>query len=142
MDVNEWIKNECAGCVLPETNIRNWFTLSHPSKEENRSRKRSRSCECKRAFRASRIANILAANLYSQFRKWHLTFQPVKCVNYIILAASESPHLIISSVIRYTFYACVSQFNWNTQTEKTNLAQSLCVPPPICKCLKMFFKRV
>jgi hypothetical protein len=41
MDVNEWIHNECAECVLPRPNIRDWFTRSHPSKGENRTRNRS-----------------------------------------------------------------------------------------------------
>jgi hypothetical protein len=38
-DVNEWIINERAECVLPHINIRNWFTRSHPSKEDNRTGK-------------------------------------------------------------------------------------------------------
>jgi hypothetical protein len=41
IDVNEWINNECAECVLPHLNIRDWFTRSHPSKGENRTRNRS-----------------------------------------------------------------------------------------------------
>jgi hypothetical protein len=35
MDVNEWADNECAECVLPHMNIRDWCIRSHPSKGEN-----------------------------------------------------------------------------------------------------------
>ena len=38
IDVNEWIDNECAECVLPHPNIHDWFTWSHRSKGENRTR--------------------------------------------------------------------------------------------------------
>jgi hypothetical protein len=41
IDVNEWIHNECAECVLPHPNICDWFARSHPSKGENRTRNRS-----------------------------------------------------------------------------------------------------
>jgi predicted Zn-dependent protease len=41
IDVNEWINNECDECVLPHLNICDWFTRSHPSKGENRTRIRS-----------------------------------------------------------------------------------------------------
>ena len=40
-DVNEWINNECAECAFPRLNIRDWFTRSHPSNGENRTRNRS-----------------------------------------------------------------------------------------------------
>jgi hypothetical protein len=33
IDVNEWIDDECAECVLPHLNIRDWFTRSHLSGE-------------------------------------------------------------------------------------------------------------
>jgi hypothetical protein len=41
LDVIEWINDECAECVwcvLLRLNIRDWFTRSHPSKGENRTR--------------------------------------------------------------------------------------------------------
>jgi hypothetical protein len=38
--VNEWIDNECAECVHPYLNISDWFTCSHLSKGENRTRNR------------------------------------------------------------------------------------------------------
>ena len=41
MDVNEWINNESAECVFPYLNICDWFTRSHPSEGENRTRNRS-----------------------------------------------------------------------------------------------------
>ena len=45
IDVNEWINNECAECMLPHLNICGWFTCSHPLKEENRTKtNRSESC--------------------------------------------------------------------------------------------------
>jgi hypothetical protein len=50
IDVNEWINNECAECVLPHLNIRDWSTRSHPSKGESCTRNRSESCKCQRAF--------------------------------------------------------------------------------------------
>jgi hypothetical protein len=51
IDVNEWINNECAECALHHPNIREWFTRSHPSKGENRTRNRSQIRKCKRAFK-------------------------------------------------------------------------------------------
>ncbi len=50
IDVNEWINNECAGCMLRHLNICDWFTCSHPSKGEHRTRNRIESCKCKRAL--------------------------------------------------------------------------------------------
>jgi hypothetical protein len=36
IDLNEWANNECAECALPQLNIRDRFTRSHPSKGESR----------------------------------------------------------------------------------------------------------
>ncbi len=60
IDVNEWINNEYAECMLPHLNICDWFTRSHSSKGENRTRNRSTSCKCKRVLRW--LPTILAKN--------------------------------------------------------------------------------
>ena len=53
-DVKERINNECSEYMFPQLNIRVWFTRSHLSKE-NRTRNRSKSCKCKRAFSKPRV---------------------------------------------------------------------------------------
>ena len=50
MDVNEWISYECSDEGTCTPNIHNSSTRSHPSEGENRTRNRSKSCKCKRAF--------------------------------------------------------------------------------------------
>ena len=45
-DVKEWINNKCSEYMFLHLNIRAWFTRSHPSKEENRTRNR----KCKLVF--------------------------------------------------------------------------------------------
>ena len=42
IDVNEWINNQCLKSVLPHLNICDWFTHSHLSRGENRTRNRSK----------------------------------------------------------------------------------------------------
>ena len=34
-DVNEWIDKKCSVCRISHPNFFNWFSLSHPPKEEN-----------------------------------------------------------------------------------------------------------
>ena len=45
IDVNEWITNECAECILPHLTIFDGFTRSHLS-GDNRTRNRSEICKC------------------------------------------------------------------------------------------------
>ncbi len=50
IDVNEWINDECAECMLRHLNICDWFTRSHPSNGENRTRNRSECSKCNQSF--------------------------------------------------------------------------------------------
>jgi hypothetical protein len=68
-NVNEWINNECAECVLPHLNICDWFTRSHPLKGENRTRNRSRG----RAFKVKTLLFLLYGFIFFG-RRIHNTY--------------------------------------------------------------------
>ena len=61
-DVKEWINNKWSEYMFLHLNIRVWFTRSYPSKGENRTTDRSKSCKCKRAF----IDLIVAVSVYAK----------------------------------------------------------------------------
>ena len=50
MDVNEGTNHECSECMMYHLNISDWFTRSHPSKEENRTRNRNTKFKCKKGL--------------------------------------------------------------------------------------------
>jgi hypothetical protein len=63
IDVNEWIKNECAECMFPRLDICDWFVRSHPSKGENRTRNDSQSCKRNRPLSRRPRQKIVTAKL-------------------------------------------------------------------------------
>jgi hypothetical protein len=69
MDVNEWISYECSDEGTCTPNIHNSSTRSHPSEGENRTRNRSKSCKCKRAFTLHGAHSCLCGLSNNRFRK-------------------------------------------------------------------------
>ena len=101
-DVKEWISNECSEYRFLPLNIRVWFTHSHPSKGENRTRNRSKSCKCERAFMninddwetlETKFCSLCVSPLPASFSRSYSTFSLCFGTTLISLSHAMRPGL-------------------------------------------------